>query len=123
MPRRTQYIAGALLFLAICLFWIPSNLTTLPRVLSPTISPASLPTVQNGFLETTIPGNAVAHGFTVLDNVYLREGTFFIVTKNESAFPERRFIISRPVALGRGDEPTDKVVSTIFHAFLYDRLF
>ncbi|KAF9028019.1 hypothetical protein BDZ89DRAFT_1015275 [Hymenopellis radicata] len=93
-------------------------LTALSRDLSPPITDLAeasssatefgSATLQNGFPETTIPGNAVVHGFTVLDNVYLRGGTFFIVTKNISAFPERRFIISRPAELGRGDEPTDK---------------
>lgn len=125
MPRA-QHIAGVLLFLGLCLFWILSNLTALPRDLPPPITDlskfGSSPThsgsapLQKGLLETTIPGHAVAHGFTVLDNVYLRGGTFFIVTKNANAFPERRFIISRPVELGLGiDEPTDKVVPAILH--------
>ncbi|KAF8904591.1 hypothetical protein CPB85DRAFT_1255290 [Mucidula mucida] len=108
MPRA-QHIAGVLLFLGLCLFWILSNLTALPRDLPPPITDLSKFGSSPRILARHLYRRDFAHGFTVLDNVYLRGGTFFIVTKNANAFPERRFIISRPVELGLGiDEPTDK---------------
>lgn len=60
---------------------------------------------------TTIPPGASSHGFTVLDNLYLRNGTFYIVTSKPSSFPSREHIISRPVELGPGADlqPTDQV--------------
>lgn len=61
--------------------------------------------------ETTHPARKQIHGFTLLDQLYMWNGTFYIVTSNVSAFPERRVMIARPVdrGLGLDDEPTDTV--------------
>lgn len=61
--------------------------------------------------ETTHPGRTHVYGFTILDQLYLWNGTLYIVTTNTSAFPERRVMIALPVDLGQGlsDEPTDEV--------------
>lgn len=52
-----------------------------------------------------------ARGFTVLDRLYMKNGTFFVVTGDSSRFPPREHIISRPVDVGVGNDiaPTDKV--------------
>jgi protein O-GlcNAc transferase len=64
-------------------------------------------------IETSIPGSEVVTGFTLLDRVYLRGGTFFIVTANKSAFPPKRNMIAPGLDMGAGHdmEPTDKVQS------------
>jgi hypothetical protein len=53
-------------------------------------------------------------GWTILDNLYTLNGTFFIVTDKPSEFPERRMMIgsgyvvkNRPEEVAKR-EPTDK---------------
>jgi hypothetical protein len=62
-------------------------------------------------VETSIPGSEVVTGFALFDRLYLRNGTFFIVTANQSAFPSRRYLIAPGLDMGAGHdmEPTDKV--------------
>lgn len=62
-------------------------------------------------LETTIPGKELVHGFTLLDRLYLRDGTFYIIASNVSEFPPRRNMISPLMDIDAGHElePTDKV--------------
>ena len=71
---------------------------------------------------TTIPGNAHVHGFTVLDDIYLRNGTLYILTSNFSSFPPRRNLISLPQDLGRDEdmEPTDDVSGFGFRAPIFE---
>ncbi|KAF5392389.1 hypothetical protein D9757_001565 [Collybiopsis confluens] len=52
---------------------------------------------------TKIPGGAHSYGFTILDNIYLRNGTFFIVTPDASGFPQRQALLSAPFDLGESD--------------------
>ncbi|KAF8345464.1 hypothetical protein F5887DRAFT_884888 [Amanita rubescens] len=56
-----------------------------------------------------------ARGFTVLDRLYMKNGTFFVVTSDSSRFPPREHIISRPVDVGVGNDiaPTDKELQFI----------
>ena len=62
-------------------------------------------------VETTIPGSEPVTGFTLLDRLYLKNGTFFIVTTNISAFPPRWNMIAPGKDLSSGNmEPTDKVL-------------
>ncbi|KAJ7051349.1 hypothetical protein C8F01DRAFT_999416 [Mycena amicta] len=60
--------------------------------------------------QTTIPNNAQVHGFTVIDNLYLRNGTFYMVAPNASSvFPPRRQLLSLPVDLSVANtDPTDR---------------
>ncbi|KAF8996225.1 hypothetical protein BDQ17DRAFT_1392068 [Cyathus striatus] len=58
--------------------------------------------------ETTIPGGAHVHGFTVFDHLYVRNGTFYVVTSDVSSFPPRKNLIGRPVELDKDFEPTDE---------------
>ncbi|KAJ6570957.1 hypothetical protein DFH09DRAFT_916709 [Mycena vulgaris] len=46
---------------------------------------------------TTIPSGAHVHGFTVLDNIYLRNGTFYVVSTDPASLPSRERMLSRPV--------------------------
>ncbi|KAJ6614757.1 hypothetical protein B0H10DRAFT_2043945 [Mycena sp. CBHHK59/15] len=55
-------------------------------------------------LHTTIPGNAHVNGFTVLDNIYLRNGTFYVVTPDPASLPPRNRLLSRPIPRGPGVE-------------------
>lgn len=61
-------------------------------------------------IETTLPGDT-ANGFTVFDRLYLRKGTFFIVTSNASDFPPLRDMIAPGMDIDAGHdlEPTPKV--------------
>ncbi|GLB38988.1 putative protein of unknown function (DUF563) [Lyophyllum shimeji] len=54
--------------------------------------------------ETTIPGGELVNGFSLLDRLYLRKGTFYIVTSNTSAFPSKNNIIARPLDIGTGHD-------------------
>ncbi|KAG5643037.1 hypothetical protein DXG03_001649 [Asterophora parasitica] len=59
---------------------------------------------------TTIPEGAHIEGFTLLDNLYLRNGTFYVVTSDVSTFPPLRNMLSRPSKIESGVDldPTDK---------------
>ncbi|EAU82121.2 hypothetical protein CC1G_09580 [Coprinopsis cinerea okayama7 len=74
-------------------------------VLVSTRDPTTIPSV-------TIPGGqqrAFVDGFSMIDRLYLRNGTFYIVT-NDPTFPPRKALIGKPVALSNGvdSEATDK---------------
>lgn len=62
--------------------------------------------------ETTHPGQTQVFGFTILDQLYLCNGTLYIVTTNTTKFPDRRAMISRaiPPDSGLSEEPTDVVI-------------
>ncbi|KAJ7135780.1 hypothetical protein C8R44DRAFT_388680 [Mycena epipterygia] len=62
-------------------------------------------------IHTTIPHNAYIHGFTVLDNIYLRNGTFYVVTPDRPSFPSLDRLLSLPIELDSGvnAEPTDEL--------------
>ncbi|CAK5272741.1 unnamed protein product, partial [Mycena citricolor] len=49
---------------------------------------------------TTIPSGAHAHGYTLFDHMYLRNGTFYVVTANRSAFPPIPQLLAPPHLLG-----------------------
>jgi hypothetical protein len=63
-----------------------------------------------GLRHTSIPSGAHIHGFTVLDNIYLRNGTLYVVTPDQASLPPRDRLLSRPVERGPGVdiEPTDE---------------
>lgn len=62
-------------------------------------------------LETTVPNGALIHGFFVLDNLVVHNGTFYIVTRNRSAFPEKKEdLVWRPFVSGQVErEPNEEV--------------
>ncbi|KAE9403549.1 hypothetical protein BT96DRAFT_990210 [Gymnopus androsaceus JB14] len=62
------------------------------------------------YKSTTIPDGAHANGFTIFDNLYLRNGTLFVVTANVEAFPAKEAILSAPLdmAAGRENLPTNE---------------
>lgn len=118
MPRLQHLILLSLVSGVLYFFYFLSNNVSSLKT-SPWLSPPdsgytttpdfTIPLQDVPLQETRIPGNAVAHGFTVFDSLYLRGGTFYVVTKDRASFPELRHILSHPVDLGKGDEPTDKV--------------
>ncbi|KAF9458387.1 hypothetical protein BDZ94DRAFT_1173734 [Collybia nuda] len=57
-----------------------------------------------------MPTGKLIHGFVLLDRLYLREGTFFVVTDNSSLFPPRDHMISPLMDIGAGHnmESTDR---------------
>jgi len=48
-------------------------------------------------IETTIPGSAYTQGITVLDNLYLRNGTLFVLTVDQSKFPSKAEMMGEPI--------------------------
>ncbi|KAJ7152671.1 hypothetical protein C8R43DRAFT_923814 [Mycena crocata] len=75
---------------------------------------APLANNTSGFQHTRIPNGAHVHGFTMLDNIYLRNGTFYVVTADRSSFPPLDQLLSRPVGLSdAGIEPTDEQLQFI----------
>lgn len=79
------------------------------------VQPIQLQGDQNDLVEpTVIPSEAYSHGFTMLDELYLRNGTFYIVTSDVSSFPPRRDLIARPLPRGSINlDPTDEVRSPL----------
>ncbi|KAJ6484476.1 hypothetical protein C8R47DRAFT_555808 [Mycena vitilis] len=71
-----------------------------------------LETNSAGIRHTTIPSGAHVHGFTVFDNLYLRNGTLYVVASDAErvALPLRERLLSRPVERvgGVGVEATDE---------------
>ena len=51
---------------------------------------------------TTIPHGAVTHGFTVFDDLYLRDGTLYVVTNDRKSFPRLREILAKPIKMEPG---------------------
>lgn len=67
--------------------------------------------------ETTIPHNATIHGFNVVDNLVMHNGTFYLVTNNRSSFPEKANIArspSPPGTWGERDPHEDVRTSLLF---------
>ncbi|KAF8908539.1 hypothetical protein CPB84DRAFT_1674248 [Gymnopilus junonius] len=64
---------------------------------------------------TTLPGGTPASGFTIFDRLYLRNGTFFMVTSDPSALPHLKFIISKPEDRGGGRnlDPTPREMQIV----------
>ncbi|KAJ7129079.1 hypothetical protein C8R46DRAFT_1363306 [Mycena filopes] len=94
--------------------YLRNNSTQSAEQLSPHWPPASAEEDPSDLRHTTIPSGAHVHGFTVLDNIYLRNGTFYVVTANRSTFPPRDRLLSRPIDLGNKDmEPTDEQLQFI----------
>jgi protein O-GlcNAc transferase len=50
--------------------------------------PGSSLTLTSSF-QTTVPNGAIIQGFSIFDNLVVHNGTFYIVTNNRSAFPEK----------------------------------
>lgn len=55
-----------------------------------------------GIPSTTIPGGAHSYGYTIFENLYLRNGTLYIVTADPSHFPSLDALLAVP--LDRGTE-------------------
>ncbi|KAF9071833.1 hypothetical protein BDP27DRAFT_1321455 [Rhodocollybia butyracea] len=69
------------------------------------------PKIEVSFPTTSIPHGAHVNGFTIFDNLYLRNGTFFAVSLDPSTFPPKEAILSAPLDLGVPSKellPTDK---------------
>jgi hypothetical protein len=62
-------------------------------------------------LESTILGVTSIPGFTLFDRLYLRNGTFYVVSSDGFNLPPKRNILAPPVNVGQGYdmEPTDQV--------------
>lgn len=58
---------------------------------------------------TTIPISEHAYGFTILDHLYLRGGTFYVMTSEPSSFPLAKHMLNQPLDLDLDQDPTDKV--------------
>lgn len=123
MPSTRRYLLALVVVAAICLFlYFPEQLIT---DLEPSTNPtdgadskdelsSSDPKSTLTSVQTTSPGNSLVHGFVLLDRLYLRNGTFFIVTANNSLFPPKNHMISPLMDIGAGHnmEPTDRVSSS-----------
>jgi hypothetical protein len=126
MHRRERYLLFVA-FLTVVLFVLfqqgaldstrpsPSNYT--PEAYQTIIEPSEPPESHEDVTSpmdgsfTTIPHGANTNGFTVFDNLYLRDGTFYVITSEPSSFPPRREMISKPMNMGPDAdlEPTDQV--------------
>jgi hypothetical protein len=121
MPPIRRILAFAVLILLVLLFTSLDFLRSLLASQENGLSCASTAKLQLNLsvststqVETSIPGSELVIGFTLLDRLYLRNGTFFIVTTNLSAFPPRSNMIAPAMDLSSGDtRPTDKVFSVV----------
>jgi hypothetical protein len=116
-PIRRVLTFVILLFFVFMLFPSPNALKTLftsqnTDLYTGIAQTPNTSTLASTKVQTSIPGSELVTGFSLLDRLYLRNGTFFIVTANRSAFPPMRLIIMPGLDIGAGDdmEPTDKVL-------------
>lgn len=70
--------------------------------------------------ESAILGVTAIPGFTLFDRLYLRNGTFYVVSSDMTSLPPRRNILAPPVDVGKGHdmEPTDRVSSLLLRLVL-----
>lgn len=69
-------------------------------------------------LETTVPNGAIINGFSVFDDLVMHNGTFYIVTRNRSAFPEnKQDIVGRPRVSGQAEREPHEEVRSFFLVF------
>lgn len=98
-PRRRPVIWLVLLVTVAFLF---SRVDRCSHTISQSIQSTFLsPSTLTVSTETTQPGSNT-HGFNLFDNLYLRNGTFYIVTSTPSSFMPRNHIVSRPTRRGEG---------------------
>ncbi|KAF7350300.1 hypothetical protein MVEN_01334100 [Mycena venus] len=90
-----------------------NNTTLVQSTVDPHPTPNTIKT--SGWEMTTIPSGAHVHGFTVLDNIYLRNGTFYVVTDDRTSLPPRDRLLSLPIDLKGGVkmDPTDEQLQFI----------
>lgn len=116
-PSRRNIYLAVILVAILCFVFLPrySQLTTAPPSSfekKPTrnfIAPQSRvsPIKQTGLLLRP-------DGFTVSDNLYLRNGTLYAVVDDPSSWPDLKFVLAKgiPTDLGLDTSPTDKVSRT-----------
>ncbi|KAG6877649.1 hypothetical protein C0992_009593 [Termitomyces sp. T32_za158] len=134
LTRRSRVVLPIALILVLALLAWKADLHTLTEYapLRPTPQPQPqpqphtpdrdpLPTAAAAAVEppappgstphTTIPHGAHTQGFTLFDDIYLRNGTFYVLTRDAAAFPAVADMISAPYALGPGVDtsPTSQV--------------
>ncbi|KAF9256393.1 hypothetical protein L218DRAFT_881821, partial [Marasmius fiardii PR-910] len=65
--------------------------------------------------KTTIPSDAPTKGFTIFDELYLRDGTLYVVTDTPDSFPPLSDILSKPERRGSGASlaPTENEMQII----------
>lgn len=64
-------------------------------------------------LETTVPNGAIINGFSLFDNLVMHNGTFYIVTRNRTAFPKNKEdIVGRPWVSGQVERDPHEEVRT-----------
>ena len=109
--RRSITIASAIVVIIILLslFYryspydlLPYNTFSSSLLTGTSLTPTSNSSALSTKIETTLPGRKAVHGFTLLDRLYLRNGTFYIVTSNRSAFPPTREMTSPFLNMGTG---------------------
>ncbi|KAJ4468696.1 hypothetical protein J3R30DRAFT_3384682 [Lentinula aciculospora] len=102
--RKFQQIV-ALVFLTTCLVFICFQLFNSSNSLRSNLQhlyevPNSGHKSATTYEDTRIARGAHAHGFTLFDNLYLRNGTLFVVSSDLLKFPPRETILSAPLELG-----------------------
>ncbi|KAJ3996667.1 hypothetical protein F5050DRAFT_1757906 [Lentinula boryana] len=108
MPRTRKSVTAILVFFVACFVFLgflnpASNSFRSANFQHSTDVPAFRSDDKNlstNYKSTTIPRGAHAYGFTIFDNLYLRNGTLFAVSSDLSKFPPRETILSAPLELG-----------------------
>ncbi|KAF9071796.1 hypothetical protein BDP27DRAFT_1446017 [Rhodocollybia butyracea] len=134
MSRKRQYLA--FIFLATSTLFISFSFSIFPHsasfcstsvapllfkqhahvdiiqpILGETSPDLAHPEIEVSFPATSIPHGAHVNGFTIFNNLYLRNGTFYVVSLDPSTFPPREAILSAPLDPSAPPEqllPTDK---------------
>ncbi|KAE9403554.1 hypothetical protein BT96DRAFT_878635 [Gymnopus androsaceus JB14] len=115
---RPRHVLFAALATAGC-FILLSSFSSTPSVLSPSeagvIPPEisgpnpyayDLPHDHSQIPSTRIPGGAHSYGYSIFDNLYLRNGTFYVVTADRSRFPSLDALLAVPLDRGVGFDLT-----------------
>ncbi|KXN82750.1 hypothetical protein AN958_02189 [Leucoagaricus sp. SymC.cos] len=83
--------------------------------------PNSVISLSSSF-KTTIPNGASVHGFSVLDDLIVYNGTFYIVTNNPTAFPSKDHLVQPPPPDHQGENAQDPNPETDIQFIFPDEL-
>lgn len=116
-PVRRVHLCFSIFAILLFVAFFRSRSTLLTEIyLGDTYYPAMLNETPVAFdtpilTESTILGVTTIPGFTLFDRLYLRNGTFYVVSSDTTSLPPRRNILAPPVDVGKGHnmEPTDRV--------------
>ena len=119
LPRRYQLSCGLIFFFLFILYAIPQPDRIRDAVIDQqtgnekdfSTRPAAEDNGRVPITETSLATTAHTPGFTIFDQLFLRNKTFYVVTSSPETFPPISYIISQPSdkKAGLNIDPTGQV--------------